>query len=709
MATSSDIILYKVNSQGKFVETLFVNETYNYLLTSVSASYAITNNTSTTYSITNIITNNIISLKGAVYGTGTSSIITSLTNSVVGISNLTATGTPNSTTYLRGDNTWATISGGGGSSQWTTSGSNIYFMSGNVLIGKSLNIGTYSLQVSGSTLLDNGNIYTDGSGKMTIGNNTWVNSFDSTIFNFPSMIIDGSIVINYDLYNPGYQFNYQHGQSPISNTWLISRDGSVVFASGNLRCDSNGVLTGYTNDGMGNYNNTWTIDNYGNFSGIANSANYGGGADGYQGYTLATQQWVYNQGYGYGGGYYPSFGDYGNGTITDYGTYILGGQCNPWGYPSGSYFGSPWNGWGCIYIDNNGVLHGGIDPYNPIWQIDQYGNFSGIANSANYGAGADGYPGYTLATQQWVSDQGYSSGGGYYPSFGDYGNGMITDYNTYILGGQYNPWGYPSGSYFGNPWAWNNGDFSKGYIYIDNNGILHGGQDPFTWNWSIDQSGNFSGNSVYSLSSGNSTYATYQDGSDGYGGILASQAWVNAQGYLILSNTITTTSTSLTLEQTGDTYGTTKLILGNRYGFNGARFINNGLDIVDFSFQSNSGAYSNIRFENRNGFKLSNNINGEFQFLSPNDNNYSYFQIGYHNTSLTNGNLLIGTQSDYSNGILQLSGSLSFNKLGNKINILTGSNSIVGTFSLSSGIKVISNTSVTNNSLIYLNHILIYI
>jgi len=441
MATSSDIILYKVNSQGKFVETLFVNETYNYLLTSVSASYAITNNTSTTYSITNIITNNIISLKGAVYGTGTSSIITSLTNSVVGISNLSATGTPNSTTYLRGDNTWATISGG--SSQWTTSGSNIYFMSGNVLIGKSLNIGTYSLQVSGSTLLDNGNIYTDGSGKMTIGNNTWVNSFDSTIFNFPSMIIDGSIIINYDLYNPGYQFNYQHGQSPISNTWLISRDGSVVFASGNLRCDSNGVLTGYTNDGMGNYNNTWTIDNYGNFSGnahiadTANFANYGAGADGYPGYTLATQQWVYNQGYSTGGGgyYYPSFGDYGNGMITDYNTYILGGQYNPWGYPSGSYFGSPWNGWGCIYIDNNGVLHGGIDPYNPIWQIDQYGNFSGIANSANYGGGADGYRGYTLATQQWVYDQGYSTGGGGGYSFNDFGSGDL-----YYIGGINEPY-----------------------------------------------------------------------------------------------------------------------------------------------------------------------------------------------------------------------------------------------------------------------------
>jgi hypothetical protein len=52
-------------------------------------------------------------LSGAVTGSGTTAITTSLANSVVGISNLSATGTPSATTYLRGDNTWATISGGG--------------------------------------------------------------------------------------------------------------------------------------------------------------------------------------------------------------------------------------------------------------------------------------------------------------------------------------------------------------------------------------------------------------------------------------------------------------------------------------------------------------------------------------------------------------------------------------------------------------------
>jgi len=40
---------------------------------------------------------------------------TMMADDSVGIAELSATGTPSSTTYLRGDNTWATPSGGGGS------------------------------------------------------------------------------------------------------------------------------------------------------------------------------------------------------------------------------------------------------------------------------------------------------------------------------------------------------------------------------------------------------------------------------------------------------------------------------------------------------------------------------------------------------------------------------------------------------------------
>lgn len=61
---------------------------------------------------TYITGNQAITLSGAVTGTGTTAITTTLANGAVSIANLSATGTPSSSTYLRGDNTWATITGG---------------------------------------------------------------------------------------------------------------------------------------------------------------------------------------------------------------------------------------------------------------------------------------------------------------------------------------------------------------------------------------------------------------------------------------------------------------------------------------------------------------------------------------------------------------------------------------------------------------------
>jgi hypothetical protein len=61
---------------------------------------------------TYLTANESITLSGAVTGSGTTAITTTLAASIVGIANLSATGTPSASTYLRGDNTWATISGG---------------------------------------------------------------------------------------------------------------------------------------------------------------------------------------------------------------------------------------------------------------------------------------------------------------------------------------------------------------------------------------------------------------------------------------------------------------------------------------------------------------------------------------------------------------------------------------------------------------------
>lgn len=85
-------------------------------LTYVSASFVkmTAANTFALDTATYLTANQSITLSGAVTGSGTTAITTTLANSVVGIANLSATGTPSATTYLRGDNTWATVSGGGG-------------------------------------------------------------------------------------------------------------------------------------------------------------------------------------------------------------------------------------------------------------------------------------------------------------------------------------------------------------------------------------------------------------------------------------------------------------------------------------------------------------------------------------------------------------------------------------------------------------------
>ncbi len=69
--------------------------------------------------------NQTITLNGAVAGSGTIAITTTLGSGVVGIANLSATGTPSSSTYLRGDNTWASVSAGM-TNPMTTQGDIIY-------------------------------------------------------------------------------------------------------------------------------------------------------------------------------------------------------------------------------------------------------------------------------------------------------------------------------------------------------------------------------------------------------------------------------------------------------------------------------------------------------------------------------------------------------------------------------------------------------
>jgi hypothetical protein len=64
----------------------------------------------------------ITALTGDVTASGTGSVTATIANGAVDIPMLSATGTPDSTTFLRGDNTWATPPGGGGGSPGGSNG-----------------------------------------------------------------------------------------------------------------------------------------------------------------------------------------------------------------------------------------------------------------------------------------------------------------------------------------------------------------------------------------------------------------------------------------------------------------------------------------------------------------------------------------------------------------------------------------------------------
>ena len=112
-------------------------------------------------------------------------------NGVIGVAKLSATGTPSSTTYLRGDNTWATVSGGG-----TT----IYSGDGTLAGNRVVTLGTNSLTFTGtSTALtvadfvktNDASTYlrvanTNGGGQSEVGLYLQSNSGVCAIANFPT-------------------------------------------------------------------------------------------------------------------------------------------------------------------------------------------------------------------------------------------------------------------------------------------------------------------------------------------------------------------------------------------------------------------------------------------------------------------------------------------------------------------------------------------
>jgi len=124
------------------------------------------------------------------------------------------TGTASSSTYLRGDQTWATVA----SSQWTTSGSNIYYNTGNVGIGTT---GPgQKLDIYGAT-----NVLRLTSGSDSSGTRHGIEFYGSSS-NAEARIISG----NYGSYYGGLDFQVSNRQSAGSTTisaMFIKNDGAV--------------------------------------------------------------------------------------------------------------------------------------------------------------------------------------------------------------------------------------------------------------------------------------------------------------------------------------------------------------------------------------------------------------------------------------------------------------------------------------------------
>jgi len=108
-----------------------------------------------------------------------------------------------------------------------------------------------------------------------------------------------------------------------------------------------------------------------------------------------------------------------------------------------------------------------------------------------------------------------------------------------------------------------------------------------------------------------------------------------------------TANQELVLEQTGDTYGASKLRIQHRDGSNGALFetVAGSLDLMDIGFKPGAGVQSNIRLEFRPGQLRNgaNSANGEFQYLMASTTSPLYvFSIGRSSAAFENVNLGVG-------------------------------------------------------------------
>jgi hypothetical protein len=98
---------------------------------------------------------------------------------------------------------------------------------------------------------------------------------------------------------------------------------------------------------------------------------------------------------------------------------------------------------------------------------------------------------------------------------------------------------------------------------------------------------------------------------------------------------LTAVGAETVVEQTGDTFGATRLRLQNRSGSNGAVFENATLDLVDFAFNGSTHTGNSVRMEGRNTNLVDASNTIEFQIGTPGTPG-AFINVGDHSVSVAN-------------------------------------------------------------------------
>jgi len=261
----------------------FANATTTQNLSYLDADFA------TVYNAVNGIGNGTVSLSNVSITGGNIAGTFSISANSVPISALQVTGTANSTTYLRGDGSWATVSGGGSGTVTSinaTSANGFSFSGGPVTTSGTLTLNVPAPGTSGNVLTSNGTVWSSSAGAYPLTSGTSVASTSGTSIDFtsiPSWVKRITVLFNGVSTNGTSNIQVQVGSGSVSTTSYYSS----CWASNTTNTNSTSgiLLTGLNAAGYLQYgaitlmliaSNTWVATSVSGEGAVASSGVGGG-------------------------------------------------------------------------------------------------------------------------------------------------------------------------------------------------------------------------------------------------------------------------------------------------------------------------------------------------------------------------------------------------------------------------------------------------